>query len=124
MLSNLRHLKAATQAVAVLALVCAASASPADTTTGRIPYRQALDQVNSGIKSQAGLLAILAPGVKTVVFGFDPTLGPVVRVHSNAGERSLPGDTNGIVRLELNSVSKDTADSVTLPAVPKTIAAE
>lgn len=228
MISNLRHLKAATQAVALLALVCGASASPADTTTARIPYktiaelfdgfaklkakdkveldvrlvhapqakpaapirmqldsksgrreltvdengalvdfpltdalrkenpwllsnqpkgtldlhaglrikypgqltaplqyyRQALDQVNSAIKSQAGLLAILAPKVKTVVFIFDPTLGPVVQVRSNAGERSLSGDTNGIVRLELSYVPKDAADSVILPAVPRQIAAE
>jgi hypothetical protein len=84
-------------------------------------YREALEQVNGAIKSQAGLLSVVAPTAKTILFSFDPTTKPVVKLRGKDGEQTFTGDEHGFVKLELGKLAKDATSVIVLPATPKKI---
>lgn len=84
-------------------------------------YREALEQLNRAIKAQAGLLSVVAPTAKTVLFSFDPAIKPVVKLRGKDGEQTFAGDDRGFVRLELGKLAKDAMEVIVLPAAPKKI---
>ncbi len=84
-------------------------------------YREALEQVNGAIKAQAGLLAVVAPTVKAVLFSFDPATKPVVKLRGKDGEQMFAGDEHGFVKLELGKLAKDASSVIVLPATPQKI---
>ncbi len=94
---------------------------PGELTAPADYYRQGLDQMNGAIRSQAGLLSVVVPTAKTVVFQFATGTNAVVKLRGDGPERDYVSDTNGLVRLNLGRSSGKAVETIVLPAVPKRI---
>jgi len=98
-------------------------------------YADALGQANAAVRDQAGLLSLVSPTLKTVVFHFDPagaatgntpatvTVTVTVTARGERSEKTLRADPEGRVRLELSDALRR-GGTLVFSADPQWITAE
>ena len=87
-------------------------------------YEDALRQANGAVRSAAGLMSFTAPRAKTIVFVFAPGSSDFVTLKSAGGEKPVPADDKGNVRLKLGDEAELGTAVVVLSSPPKIITVE